>query len=110
MSQIHDLGLPSRLSTRFEQVRARGRGALVTFITAGDPNPSASANLLQRLPAAGADIIEIGMPFSDPMADGPSIQAASQRALANGMTLSRTLDMVSDFRIRDSDTPVVLMG
>ena len=110
MSQIHDLGLPSRLSTRFEQVRANRRGALVTFITAGDPNPSASANLLQRLPAAGADIIEIGMPFSDPMADGPSIQAASQRALANGMTLSRTLDMVSDFRIRNSDTPVVLMG
>lgn len=91
-------------------MRASGRGALVTFITAGDPNPSASADLLQRLPAAGADIIEVGMPFSDPMADGPSIQAASQRALASGMTLARTLAMVSDFRANDSDTPLVLMG
>lgn len=100
----------SRLSRRFEQVRASGRGALVTFITAGDPNPSASADLLQRLPAAGADIIEVGMPFSDPMADGPSIQAASQRALASGMTLARTLAMVSEFRANDSDTPLVLMG
>ena len=91
-------------------MRASGRGALVTFITAGDPNPSASADLLQRLPAAGADVIEVGMPFSDPMADGPSIQAASQRALASGMTLARTLAMVSDFRANDSDTPLVLMG
>jgi tryptophan synthase alpha chain len=91
-------------------VRASGRGALITFITAGDPNPSASAQLLQRLPAAGADIIEVGMPFSDPMADGPSIQAASQRALASGMTLVKTLAMVSNFRSRDSDTPVILMG
>ena len=107
---MHSSETPSRLSRKFEQLRANGRGALVTFITAGDPNPSASAHLLQRLPAAGADIIEVGMPFSDPMADGPSIQAASQRALANGMTLSKTLAMVSDFRTRDSNTPLVLMG
>ena len=110
MNAIRNVEKASRLSRRFEQVRASGRGALVTFITAGDPNPSASADLLQRLPAAGADIIEVGMPFSDPMADGPSIQAASQRALASGMTLARTLAMVSDFRANDSDTPLVLMG
>lgn len=110
MNEIRSVEKASRLSRRFEQVRASGRGALVTFITAGDPNPSASADLLQRLPAAGADIIEVGMPFSDPMADGPSIQAASQRALASGMTLARTLAMVSDFRANDSDTPLVLMG
>ena len=110
MSGIRGLETPSRLSRRFEKIRASGRGALVTFITAGDPNPSASAHLLQRLPAAGADIIEVGMPFSDPMADGPSIQASSQRALANGMTLARTLAMVSAFRAHDSDTPLVLMG
>ena len=110
MNEIRSVERASRLSRRFEQVRASGRGALVTFITAGDPNPSASADLLQRLPAAGADIIEVGMPFSDPMADGPSIQAASQRALASGMTLARTLAMVSDFRANDSDTPLVLMG
>ena len=110
MNEIRSVERASRLSRRFEQVRASGRGALVTFITAGDPNPSASANLLQRLPAAGADIIEVGMPFSDPMADGPSIQAASQRALASGMTLAKTLAMVSDFRANDSDTPLVLMG
>ena len=110
MNEIRSVERSSRLSRRFEQVRASGRGALVTFITAGDPNPSASADLLQRLPAAGADIIEVGMPFSDPMADGPSIQAASQRALASGMTLARTLAMVSDFRANDSDTPLVLMG
>ena len=110
MNEIRNVERASRLSRRFEQVRASGRGALVTFITAGDPNPSASADLLQRLPAAGADIVEVGMPFSDPMADGPSIQAASQRALASGMTLARTLAMVSDFRANDSDTPLVLMG
>ncbi len=110
MNEIRSVERASRLSRRFEQVRASGRGALVTFITAGDPNPSASADLLQRLPAAGADIVEVGMPFSDPMADGPSIQAASQRALASGMTLARTLAMVSDFRANDSDTPLVLMG
>jgi tryptophan synthase alpha chain len=110
VNEIRSVERASRLSRRFEQVRASGRGALVTFITAGDPNPSASADLLQRLPAAGADIVEVGMPFSDPMADGPSIQAASQRALASGMTLARTLAMVSDFRANDSDTPLVLMG
>src|SRR6185503_14321688 len=78
--------------------------------TAGDPNAETSARLLQGLPAAGADVIELGMPFSDPMADGPAIQASSQRALKAGHTMKRTLAMVRDFRQTDRDTPVVLMG
>ena len=99
-----------RLSERFDLVRGQNRAALVTFITAGDPDGATSQNLLDGLPAAGADIIELGMPFSDPMADGPSIQLASLRALGSGMTLSRTLDMVENFRRQDDDTPVILMG
>ena len=100
----------SRLSQRLQHVRELNRGALVSFITAGDPDPAISAKLLARLPAAGADVIELGMPFSDPMADGPSIQASSQRALNAGMTLPKTLSLVSQFRQADDQTPIILMG
>ncbi len=100
----------TRLERRFAALRAAGRGALVTFTTAGDPDAATSLAILKGLPRAGADIIEIGMPFSDPMADGPAIQAASQRALHAGMTLARTLDMVSEFRSADDTTPIILMG
>ena len=105
------LQLPqSRLSQRLQHVRELNRGALVSFITAGDPDPAISAKLLARLPTAGADVIELGMPFSDPMADGPSIQASSQRALNAGMTLPKTLSLVSQFRQTDDQTPIILMG
>jgi tryptophan synthase alpha chain len=87
-----------------------GRGGLVTFITAGDPDPDSSFELLRQLPAAGADLIELGMPFSDPMADGPAIQSASQRALRTGASMVRTLDMVARFRADDKKTPIILMG
>ncbi|GAB5387577.1 MAG: tryptophan synthase subunit alpha [Alphaproteobacteria bacterium] len=100
----------TRLDATFARLKAEERGALVTFTTAGDPNPDASFDLLCGLPDAGADIIELGMPFSDPMADGPVIEAASQRALAAGMTLAKTLDMVARFRQRNDDTPIILMG
>jgi tryptophan synthase alpha chain len=100
----------NRIEARFAALKASGRAGLVTFITAGDPDPATSAEILAGLPAAGADIIELGMPFSDPMADGPAIQAASQRALAAGMTLQRTLEIVRAFRGGDTTTPVVLMG
>ena len=100
----------SRLETRFAALREEGRGGLVTFVTAGDPDVGTSAEILAGLPGAGADIIEVGMPFTDPMADGPSIELASGRALANGQNMTRTLQMVSDFRKSDGDTPIVLMG
>jgi tryptophan synthase alpha chain len=100
----------SRIDARFAALRKEGRAGLVTFLTAGDPDLETSARILEGLPAAGADIIELGMPFSDPMADGPAIQAASQRALANGMTLRKTLSLVRRFRDRDQETPIVLMG
>ncbi len=100
----------SRIDARFAALRNEGRAGLVTFLTAGDPDPVTSGKILAGLPAAGADIIELGMPFSDPMADGPAIQYASQRALAAGMTLRRTLQLVRDFRTRDTVTPIVLMG
>jgi len=100
----------SRLEARFAALRAQGRKAFIPFITAGDPSPGVTAELLAALPAAGADIIELGMPFSDPMADGPAIQAASQRALKAGQTLAGTLDLVRDFRKQDNETPIVLMG
>ena len=103
-------GSKTRIERRFATLRAAGRGGLVTFVTAGDPDPETSAALLARLPAAGADVIEIGMPFSDPMADGPAIQAASLRALKSGMTLAKTLDQVRRFRQQDTDTPIILMG
>jgi len=100
----------SRIERRFAALRAAGRGGLVTFLTAGDPDLATSAAILDGLPAAGADLIELGMPFSDPMADGPAIQLASQRALRAGMNVRKTLDMVADFRASDNDTPIILMG
>jgi tryptophan synthase alpha chain len=101
---------PERIKRRFGALAEEGRAGLVTFITAGDPNAEVSATILRGLPAAGADIIELGMPFTDPMADGPAIQQSSQRALKAGQTTRRTLDMVRDFRSQDDDTPIVLMG
>jgi tryptophan synthase alpha chain len=100
----------TRIDQRFAALKDEGRAALVTFLTAGDPDPATSLAILRALPAAGADIIELGMPFSDPMADGPTIQAASQRALKAGQTLNKTLEMVRGFRGADSATPLVLMG
>ena len=99
-----------RIARRFAALKAQGRGALVTFVTAGDPDYETSEKILAGLPEAGADLIEIGMPFSDPMADGPAIQAANLRALASGITLKRTLDLVHGFRKRDAETPIILMG
>ncbi|MBK1697233.1 tryptophan synthase subunit alpha [Rhodovibrio salinarum] len=99
-----------RIRARFEKLKAEGRGGLVTFVTAGDPDFATSAEILAGLPAAGADLIEIGIPFSDPMADGPAIQRGSLRALRAGMTLKRTLELVGGFREQDRETPVVLMG
>ncbi len=100
----------SRIDRRFAALQEEGRPALLTFVMAGDPDPETSAAILAALPGAGADIIELGMPFSDPMADGPAIQLAGQRALAAGMTLHRTLGMVERFRQGDATTPIVLMG
>lgn len=100
----------SRLQTRFAQLKQENRAALVTFVTAGDPDYASSLEILKGLPAAGADVIELGMPFTDPMADGPAIQLANIRALDGGQTLARTLQMVREFRSGDSETPLVLMG
>lgn len=100
----------SRIERRFSSLRKQGRSGLVVFVTAGDPTLDISRNILVGLPGAGADLIEIGMPFSDPMADGPAIQLSSQRALANGHTMARTLALVRDLRVGDNDTPVILMG
>ncbi|TXH38732.1 MAG: tryptophan synthase subunit alpha [Rhodospirillaceae bacterium] len=106
----------TRIERRFADLKAQGRAGLVTFITAGDPDGDLSLQLLRALPAAGADVVELGMPFTDPMADGPAIQAAGLRALQSGMTLKRVLQMVRDFRQGDgkipgdNDTPIVLMG
>jgi len=100
----------SRIERRFAQLRAEGRAGLVIYLTAGDPDPNTSLALFQGLAASGADLVEIGMPFSDPMADGPAIQAAGQRALKRGMTLRRTLAMVRGLREQDPETPYVLMG
>ncbi len=99
-----------RIEKRFAALADEGRAALIAFITAGDPDPATCGDLLGALPAAGVDLIELGMPFSDPMADGPVIQAASLRALKAGMTLRKTLAMVAGFRRRDDATPLVLMG
>jgi tryptophan synthase alpha chain len=99
-----------RIARRFAALKNEGRAGLVTFITAGDPDAATSAEILAGLPDAGADLIELGMPFSDPMADGPAIQAASQRALKNGANMHRTLDLARAFRERDADTPIILMG
>ena len=100
----------SRLGGRFAELRGLGRSAFVPFITAGDPDGETSFEIIKQLPQAGADAIELGMPFSDPMADGPAIQASSTRALNAGMTVNGTLKMVSRFRENDSKTPIVLMG
>jgi tryptophan synthase alpha chain len=102
--------LSERIERRFAELRAADRAGLIAFLCAGDPDPATSAEILAGLPAAGADLIEIGMPFSDPMADGPAIQAGSLRALKAGMTLARTLDLVRRLRRTDPTTPVVLMG
>jgi tryptophan synthase alpha chain len=100
----------TRIDKRFADLQRAGRAGLVTFVTAGDPDTETSLKLLQGLPGAGADIIELGMPFSDPMADGPAIQASSQRALKAGQTMNKTLAMVKAFRAQDDATPIVLMG
>ncbi len=102
--------MSTRIDQRFSQLKADGRAALVTFLTAGDPDPATSLAILHALPKAGADVIELGMPFTDPMADGPAIQMSSQRALKAGQTLTKTLDMVRGFRKTDNSTPIVLMG
>jgi tryptophan synthase alpha chain len=100
----------SRIAGRFAALRAEGRGALIPFLEAFDPDRETSAAILAGMPDAGADLIEIGMPFTDPMADGPTIQAAGLRGLAAGATLAGTLELVRDFRATDTETPVILMG
>lgn len=100
----------SRIEKRFAKLKSEKRAGLVTFTTAGDPDYATALDMLCGLAAAGADIIELGMPFSDPMADGPAIQASSLRALNKGMTTRKTLEMVREFRHRDQDTPIILMG
>jgi tryptophan synthase alpha chain len=100
----------SRIARRFAELKAEGRAGLITFLTAGDPDLDSFEAALAGLPAAGADLIEIGMPFSDPMADGPAIQAAGLRALKAGTTLPKILDLVHRFRTADQITPIVLMG
>jgi tryptophan synthase alpha chain len=102
--------MTTRIDARFAELKKQGRSAFVTFLMAGDPDPSTSLEIIMALPKAGADIIEIGMPFTDPMADGPAIQAAGLRALKAGMTLKKTLAMVREFRKTDGTTPLVLMG
>jgi tryptophan synthase alpha chain len=100
----------TRIERRFAELRKKRRAGLVTFITAGDPDYETSLAILKALPDAGADVIELGMPFSDPMADGPAIQASSQRALRAGQSMQKTLAMVRAFRAADAATPIVLMG
>ncbi len=100
----------SRIRGRFEALAAAGRKALIPYLTAGDPDPSLTVPLMRALVEAGADIVELGVPFSDPMADGPALQRSSERALAKGMSLARVLDLVREFRAADAKTPVVLMG
>ena len=99
-----------RLSRRFALCAAENRPALAAYFMGGDPDYATSLDILRAMPAAGADIIELGMPFSDPMADGPAIQAAGLRALRAGQTLAKTLEMVRAFRETNGDTPIVLMG
>ena len=100
----------SRISERFAALKKAGRAAFVPFITAGDPDPETSFAIMEKLPAAGADLIELGAPFSDPMADGPAVQASSLRALKSGASMLKTLEMVRKFRKADQTTPVILMG
>jgi len=101
---------PTRIGRRFASLAAERRAGLIAFITAGDPDIAVSSQILAGLPGAGADLIELGMPFTDPMADGPAIQASSLRALRSGMRLIKVLDMVAAFRRQDDETPIVLMG
>lgn len=100
----------SRLATRFEQLKSQQRKALVSYVMAGDPQPQVSVPLLHKMVEAGVDVIELGLPFSDPMADGPVIALAAERALAAGTNTLDALNMVKEFRQNDSETPVVLMG
>ena len=100
----------TRIDDCFARLRAQGRKAFVSYIMAGDPDVATSLALMKGLPAAGVDVIELGMPFTDPMADGPTIQLAGQRALEGGQTLQKTLDMVAEFRKGDNTTPIVMMG
>src|SRR6266542_4920853 len=102
--------MSTRIDRRFAELKEQGRAALVTFLTAGDPDPETSLAILRAIPAAGADVIELGMPFTDPMADGPAIQASGLRALTAGQTMVKTLALVRDFREGDNATPIVLMG
>jgi tryptophan synthase alpha chain len=102
--------MTTRIDRRFADLRNESRAALVTFLTAGDPDYDTSLSILKAVPQAGADLVELGMPFTDPMADGPAIQASSLRALKNGQTLKKTLAMVRTFRQADEQTPIVLMG
>ncbi|MGE6742474.1 tryptophan synthase subunit alpha [Allorhizobium pseudoryzae] len=102
--------MTARMDKRFADLKAEGRPALITYMMGGDPDFQTSLGIMKALPAAGADVIELGMPFSDPMADGPAIQLAGQRALAHGQTLAKTLDLAREFRKDDQDTPIVLMG
>jgi tryptophan synthase alpha chain len=100
----------ARIDARFAALRAEGRAAFVAYVMAGDPDAATAAKILAGLPAAGADLIEVGFPFSDPMAEGPPIQRAAQRALAKGMTLKGTLELIRNFRAGDQTTPIILMG
>jgi tryptophan synthase alpha chain len=102
--------MSTRIEQRFAALKPEGRAALVAFVTAGDPDYATSLEILRALPGAGADVIELGMPFTDPMADGPAIQASSLRALKAGQNMKRTLALVTEFRQRDALTPIVLMG
>ena len=102
--------MTARLNLRFQRIAAERRAALLTFIMAGDPDAETSSAILAALPAAGADVVELGMPFSDPIADGPAIQSAGRRALAANQTLPKTLKMAKRFRASDPDTPLILMG
>jgi len=102
--------MTTRIDARFAELAGEGRSAFVTYVMAGDPDPTTSLDVVKALPKAGADIIELGIPFTDPMADGPSIQAAGLRALKGGMTLKKTLELVRGFRQDDDATPLVLMG
>jgi tryptophan synthase alpha chain len=102
--------MTTRIDTRFAELAKQGRSAFVTYVMAGDPDPATSLDIVKALPRAGADVIELGIPFTDPMADGPSIQAAGLRALKGGMTLKKTLELVRGFRNDDNATPLVLMG
>ncbi|MDI6027444.1 tryptophan synthase subunit alpha [Corticibacterium sp. UT-5YL-CI-8] len=102
--------MTTRIDRRMAKLKAEGRPALITYFMGGDPDYDTSLEIMKALPRAGSDVIELGMPFSDPMADGPAIQAAGLRALKNGQTLAKTLKMAQDFRVHDNDTPIVMMG